>query len=126
MGCSSSTPAASPASTVTIGGKAGKVTMTRAELLEWEKKRHERELEKQLQRRLYEQKDLLREKALPMMLDSTSCDDLTALVEDGDTVAQLQQLRRKEAKQKAEAEQRWMVIIRFRFIFVECTNTSLF
>jgi hypothetical protein len=112
MGCSSSSSAAAGSGKSKAGTAAnGKNKPSIAEMAAAEKARREKLYEKQIKEKLYQQKDLLREKTMPIMMESI--DDAESTSSKHLTEAQK---RRREAKLKAEAEQRWMVGILLLYI----------
>lgn len=74
-----------------------------------------RALEKEAEKRLYKQKEILRELSLPMIETRASCEDLLSLAEQSDLsgayklqLAETQE-RIQQDKLKADAQKRWMV-----------------
>ena len=87
--------------------------MTREELLQWEKERREKNLQASQKEQLYQQENLLRAKSLPLILNTDETVDEKLFC----SPAEAARLRRKEAKLKADAEQRWMVFV-FSFVTI--------
>jgi hypothetical protein len=104
MGCTSSKAA---------GGPVVARKLTIAEAAAAEKANREKRYEQQIKDKLYQQKELLREMTLPMMMSA-----IDEPLELGGKLLTEAQQRRKAAKLQAEAEQRWMVRV-VTFIIVQ-------